>query len=136
MSNLSDATLEAVLWVVYIFGPGTKSRRPTSPAVCLGQGTTSRARTRKVGRRKERRASLSAGGRSYVGIDVSKATLDVAILPAREHFVVSNDEAGIDELLGKLLAEEVSDDALVVLEASGGFERPLVAALATSEEIA
>jgi hypothetical protein len=73
---------------------------------------------------------LSAGGRSYVGIDVSKATLDVAILPAREHFVVSNDEAGIDELLGKLLAEEeVSDDALVVLEASGGFERPLVAAL-------
>lgn len=79
---------------------------------------------------------MSVGGRSYVGIDVSKATLDVAILPAREHFVVSNDEAGIDELLGKLLAEEVSDDALVVLEASGGFERPLVAALATSEEIA
>ncbi len=69
---------------------------------------------------------------TYVGIDVSKATLDVAILPAREHFVVGNDEAGIDELLGKLLAE-VSDALLVVLEASGGFERPVVAALAASE---
>jgi transposase len=75
---------------------------------------------------------LSAGGRTtYVGIDVSKATLDVAILPAREHFVVANDEAGIDELLGKLT--EISDAPLVVLEASGGFERPLAAALAASE---
>jgi transposase len=72
---------------------------------------------------------LSASGGTYVGIDVSKATLDVAILPIGEHFVVSNDEAGIDELLGKLA--KVSD-ALVVLEASGGFERPAVAALAAS----
>jgi transposase len=67
---------------------------------------------------------------TYVGIDVSKRTLDVAILPIREHFVVANDEAGIDELLGKLA--EVSDALLVVLEASGGFERPLAAALAAS----
>jgi transposase len=67
---------------------------------------------------------------TYVGIDVSKATLDVAILPTREHLVVANDEAGIDELLDKLA--EVSDAALVVLEASGGFERPAVASLAAS----
>jgi transposase len=74
---------------------------------------------------------LSAGVRTtYVGIDVSKATLDVAILPIREHFVVRNDEAGIDKLLNKLA--QVSDALLVVLEASGGFERPLAAALATS----
>ena len=74
---------------------------------------------------------MSTSGRTttYVGIDVSKATLDVAILPTGEHLIVSNDEAGIDELLGKLA--EVSD-ALVVLEASGGFERPVAAALATS----
>ncbi len=72
---------------------------------------------------------MSAGRRTYVGIDVSKVTLDVATLPIREHFVVSNDEAGIDELLGKLA--EVSE-ALVVLEASGGFERPVAAALAAS----
>ena len=74
---------------------------------------------------------MSTDGRTYVGVDVSKAALDVAILPAREHFVVPNDEAGIDELLGKLLAEV--SDALVVLEASGGFERTLTAALAASE---
>jgi transposase len=72
---------------------------------------------------------LSTTRRTYVGVDVSKATLNVAILPARQHFVVSNDEAGIDELLGRLT--QVSD-ALVVLEASGGFERPLAAALAAS----
>lgn len=74
---------------------------------------------------------MSTSGRttSYVGIDISKATLDVAVLPTGEHFVVSNDEAGIEELLGKLA--EVSD-ALVILEASGGFERPVAAALAAS----
>jgi len=65
-----------------------------------------------------------------VGIDVSKATLDVAILPTEEHFVVANDEGGIDGLLDKL-AERVAG-VLVVLEASGGFERPAVAALAAS----
>jgi transposase len=75
---------------------------------------------------------LSTGGRAtyYVGIDVSKVTLDVAILPTEEHFVVANDEGGIDELLGKL-AEQLAS-VLVVLEASGGFERPAVAALAAS----
>lgn len=73
---------------------------------------------------------MSADGRTYAGIDVSKATLDVAILPTREHFVVSNDEAGIDELLGRLTQACVT---LVVLEASGGFERPVAAALAASQ---
>lgn len=66
-------------------------------------------------------------GRPYVGIDVSKARLDVALLPTGEHFVVANDEEGIDELLGRL---EEGPPALVVLEASGGFERPVAAALA------
>ena len=65
----------------------------------------------------------------YVGIDVSKATLDVAILPTGRHFVVSNDEAGIDELLGGL--EDPNKPILVALEASGGYERP-VAAIAAS----
>jgi transposase len=67
---------------------------------------------------------------SYVGIDVSKARLDVALLPSGESFAVGNDEEGFDELLGRL--EGPSDSALVVLEASGGFERPLAAALAAS----
>jgi transposase len=66
----------------------------------------------------------------YVGIDVSKATLDVAILPLGRHFVVSNDEAGIDELLGGL--EDPNKPILVVLEASGGYERAVAAAIAAS----
>jgi transposase len=65
----------------------------------------------------------------YVGIDVSKATLDVAIFPLGRHFVVSNDEVGIDELLGGL---EDLRPILVVLEASGGYERPVAAAIAAS----
>jgi len=38
----------------------------------------------------------------YVGIDFSKAHLDVALLPTGESFVVANDEEGLDELLGRL----------------------------------
>jgi transposase len=74
--------------------------------------------------------SATTGRTTYVGIDVSKATLDVAILPTGEHFVVSNDEAGIEGLLARLTG--VVSEALVVLEASGGFERPVAAALAAS----
>lgn len=66
----------------------------------------------------------------YVGIDVSKDTLDVAILPTGRHFVVCNDEAGIDELLGGV--EDPNEPVLVVLEASGGYERPLAAAIAAA----
>lgn len=67
--------------------------------------------------------------RSFVGIDVCKASLDVAIVPSGESFVISNDEEGFEELLGRF---EESSPALVVLEASGGFERPVAAALAAS----
>lgn len=67
--------------------------------------------------------------RPYAGIDVSKARLDVALLPSGESFVVSNDEEGFDELLGRL---EGPHPILVVLEASGGLERPVAAALAAA----
>ncbi len=73
--------------------------------------------------------SSSARGPCYVGVDVSKARLDVALLPMGESFVVSNDEEGLDELLGRL---EGLHPTLVVLEASGGFERPVVATLAAA----
>jgi transposase len=66
---------------------------------------------------------------TYVGIDVCKARLDVALLPSGESFVVGNDQEGFDELLGRLREPR---PALVVLEASGGFERPVAAALAAS----
>ena len=66
----------------------------------------------------------------YVGIDVAKAQLDVAVRPTDERWVVPNDDAGIRQLMSRLKALE---PALVVLEATGGLELPLVAALATEE---
>ncbi len=62
----------------------------------------------------------------YVGIDVSKATLDVGLRPTAQTWSVSNDEKGIRELLRRL--GELSP-TLVVLEASGGLELALVASL-------
>ena len=62
----------------------------------------------------------------YVGIDVSKERLDIAVRPTGESWHVPNDEEGIDELVGRLRA---TGPSLVVLEASGGYERQVVAAL-------
>lgn len=70
---------------------------------------------------------MSLQTKVHVGIDVSKATLDVAVLPKGNPFRVSNDEAGIDELATKI---EGLAPALVVLEATGGFERAAATALA------
>jgi transposase len=63
----------------------------------------------------------------YAGIDVSKGHLNVFVRPTGEHFGVPNDHAGIGSLVCRLL--EGARPALVVLEATGGFERPAVAAL-------
>jgi transposase len=73
---------------------------------------------------------LSSVREPYVGVDVSKGHLDVALLPSGESFVVANDQEGLEELLRRL---EDPRPILLVLEASGGFERPLAAALAASE---
>jgi transposase len=65
-----------------------------------------------------------------VGIDVSKARLDVYVHPSGDSFAVGNDEAGVGELcerLGKL------DGVLAIgLEASGRYERLAVAELAAA----
>ncbi len=65
----------------------------------------------------------------YVGIDVAKAMLDVAVRPSGETWQVTNDEAGIVELVAQL---EALGAGLVVCEATGGFERAVVAALAVA----
>ena len=65
----------------------------------------------------------------YVGIDVSKAKVDVAVRPTGQRWVVSYDETGVEELVVQMVD---LDPALVLLEASGGLELPLVAALAAA----
>jgi transposase len=65
--------------------------------------------------------------RKVVGIDVSKAMLDCAVMPSKMHFQVTNDVAGIAQLIERL--HPLKPD-LVVLEASGGYETAAAAALA------
>ena len=62
----------------------------------------------------------------HVGIDVSKDRLDVAIQPAGEVWQTANDEARIRTLVERLKGH---GPATVILEATGGFELPLVGAL-------
>lgn len=62
----------------------------------------------------------------WIGIDVSKQHLDAAAVPTGEVWHVANDEAGIAALTSALKEQGVT---LVVLEATGGLEVPVAAAL-------
>src|SRR4051794_21224634 len=64
---------------------------------------------------------------TFVGVDVSKAHLDSAIRPGGKAVARDpNDPAGIAALVSRL---EPLAPTLVVVEATGGLELPLVAAL-------
>ena len=65
----------------------------------------------------------------FGGLDVAKAVLDGAVRPTGEVWQVANDEAGIVELVGRVRRLQ---PVLLVCEATGGFERPVVAALAAA----
>jgi len=65
----------------------------------------------------------------YVGIDVAKAQLDIAVRPSAEQWVAANDEEGVAALVARLRAVHPT---LVVLEATGGRELPVAAALAAA----
>ena len=64
---------------------------------------------------------------SFVGVDVSKDRLDVHLRPSGETFAVARDGEGLEALVAALCRRDV---ALVVLEATGGFELTVAAALA------
>lgn len=66
---------------------------------------------------------------SFIGIDVGKAHLDVAIRPEGTSFQVTNDESGVSDLVAQVA--RVSPQ-LVVIEATAGYERGVVAALMTA----
>lgn len=63
----------------------------------------------------------------FVGIDVAKGELVVAALPGDESWAVENDEKGVGALVERLKRETL---ALIVLEATGGYELRAVSALA------
>jgi transposase len=66
----------------------------------------------------------------FIGIDVSKARLDVAMRPSAEKLSVSNDETGIQAVVQRL--NELSP-TLIVLEATGGLERSITGALGSAQ---
>jgi transposase len=60
----------------------------------------------------------------YVGIDVSKEHLDVAVGEDGAFWCVPNDGEGIQELVERLLEQSPT---LIVVESTGGLETPVVA---------
>jgi transposase len=65
----------------------------------------------------------------YVGIDVSKDRLDVHVLPSGEAFAVARDGKGLNELLERLRSVAPS---LIAVEATGGYETIVAAAIASA----
>jgi transposase len=72
----------------------------------------------------------SQGPEIFVGIDVSKDRLDVHVLPSGEAWSVARDEAGLSQLVDRLVA---FTPTLVVLEATGGYEAIVAAALTDAQ---
>jgi transposase len=65
----------------------------------------------------------------FVGADIAKDQVDVHIRPTDERLQVGRDEAGLATLVARL---HPLGPRLVVLEATGGYEIPVAAALATA----
>lgn len=93
-----------------------------SPNSCLGLLRASPHHARKG----QERGEIMEKEQVYAGVDVSKDNLDMAIYPTKQHFSFTNDNKGIAKVVTHL--KELGPE-LVVLEATGGFEMPLAAAL-------
>jgi len=65
----------------------------------------------------------------YIGIDVSKDRVDVAVGPTGQSWSVPYEEEEVEKLVARL---HVLEPAGVILEATGGLELALVAALAAA----
>jgi transposase len=63
----------------------------------------------------------------YIGIDVSKAILDVFMIPNKRYLQFQNTAVGIKKLIKKI---QSCSTALIVMESTGGYEKPVAQALA------
>lgn len=70
-----------------------------------------------------------ADPRCFVGIDVAKATLDIAVRPTGATWQVANEDRVLPDLVARL---RTLAPTRIVLEATGGYEHAVVAALATA----
>ncbi len=73
---------------------------------------------------------MATSSEVYVGIDVSKGRLDVAVLGENQEKQVCNSQAGIKELVRWMLELQPK---LIVVEATGGYQRSVVDALFYAE---
>jgi transposase len=67
---------------------------------------------------------------TYIGVDISKDRLDMHVRPSEEVFTVLRDGEGLEQLANRLRA---LTPALIVLEATGGFEITVIATLAAAQ---
>ena len=74
-------------------------------------------------------ARTGYGKCALIGIDVAKEHLDIHVRPSDEAFRVSYDDAGLSTLLTRLRALMPT---IIVFEATGGYEMPLAATLASA----
>src|SRR6266481_240523 len=65
----------------------------------------------------------------FVGIDVAKAQLDIALRPSGERWAVANDASGVATRVDRV---QTRHPTLIVLEATGGLERAVTSALAAA----
>ena len=69
---------------------------------------------------------MTTSSEKFVGIDVAKEKLDIAVLGETKASQVSNDEKGIAKLIEEM--KRLAPD-LIVVEATGGYQRRVVDAL-------
>ena len=72
---------------------------------------------------------LMSAPQLFVGVDVAKAQLDMALRSTGERWAVAHDDTGIATLVARLQAVQPT---LMGLEATGGSQRAVVAALAAT----
>jgi transposase len=80
---------------------------------------------RQVGRTGVRRSDVPC----FVGIDVAKAQLDIALRPSGERWAVANEASGVATLVDWV---QTRHPTLLVREATGGLERAVTSALAAA----
>src|SRR5204862_190470 len=108
--------------------------RPPHPRACKPvpqRGTTSAVPSNPNSRLGRKASPVAQGGVKmdaiYVGIDVSKDRLDVHVRPSGEAFAVTRDGNGLTELVDRLRGVA---PRLIAVEATGGFETIVAAAIA------
>src|SRR6266487_126582 len=94
-----------------------------SPNSCLGHPEPASC---KAGQRGD---AMRASAAFFVGIDVSKQQLDIAVRPSGESWTVAHEEASLSALVARL--RDLAP-TLIVLEATGGWEVTVTGALAAA----